>query len=140
GGIADINGNFLWSDAFNWDGDVTAPIANDSLTFGGTLGTPLFNDLAADTAFAGLTFNTGTGGFTIAGNRITLGGNVVYNASNAQTLNQDLLLGGDRTFTVRAGGTTLGGGTLNIGGIISDGGSAKGITLVNNNLNRLQVG
>ena len=40
-----------WSTPANWDGDLTAPIGNDSLTFDGTLRLTNNNDLTADTAF-----------------------------------------------------------------------------------------
>jgi fibronectin-binding autotransporter adhesin len=122
GGTPDIGGNFLWSDAFNWDGNLTAPVGNDSLTFGGILGTPQSNDLAADTVFTGVTFNAGTGAFAIGGNRITLGGNITDNATSAEVINLALLLNGDRTVTVGTGGT------LTLGGVISQDATNRSLT------------
>src|SRR5438046_1489485 len=74
GGNPDVN----WSTALNWDGDASAPVAGDSLTFDGTLGLSNNNDLAVDTSFAGITFAPAptSGAFTLNGNEIVLGGNV----------------------------------------------------------------
>src|SRR5262245_31920647 len=122
GGTPDLGGNFIWSDAFNWDGNLTAPVANDALIFGGALGTPQSNDLAADTVFTALTFNAGTGAFTIGGSRITLGGNITDNATSAEVVNLALLLNGDRTVTVGTGGT------LTLGGVISQDATNRSLT------------
>src|SRR6476620_6045971 len=122
GGTPDISGNFLWSDAFNWDGNLTAPVGNASLTFGGILGTPQSNDLAADTVFTAVTFNAGTGAFTMGGSRITLGGNITDNATNAEVVNLPLLLNGDRTVTIGSGGT------LTLGGVISQDATNRSLT------------
>ena len=114
--------NNNWSTPVNWDGDLTSPVGNDSLTFDGTLRLTNNNDLAADTAFGPITFNAGAGSFVIGGNRITLGGDISDSSPNLQTLNTPLILSGNRTVNVDAGGS------LSLGGIIS--GTGFGLTKV----------
>ena len=114
--------NGKWSKGGNWGG--TAPVAGDSLAFGGNLHlTDNDNDLAADTSFAGITFNAGAGAFTLSGFRITLGGDVTNSSTNLQTINLAMILSANRTFT-----TLTGGGNLTIGGVLSETGGAQGIT------------
>ena len=107
-----------WSVPANWDGDATAPLANDALYFGGSAKLVNTNDLAADTSFAGLTFNSGPGAFTLLGNRLTLGGNVMNLSTNTQTLNLPMILSATRDFvpsngTITVNGTLSGSGGLN---------------------------
>ena len=73
----------------NWVGGV-APVATDSLFFGGTTGLTPNNNFAASTAFAGITFNAGAGAFVIAGNEINLTAGVTNNSANAQTISANL--------------------------------------------------
>ncbi|HEY2798262.1 MAG TPA: hypothetical protein VGK26_10270 [Thermoanaerobaculia bacterium] len=66
-----------WTTAGNWGG--TAPSAGDDLFFPGP--TPRLtpnNDFPAGTLFSSITF-TGTGGYTLTGNAIMLGGGVAAN-------------------------------------------------------------
>lgn len=114
GGLALLGGN--WSNA-------AAPVAGDALFFGGTSKLTPNNDIAADTNFAGITFNAGAGAYTLDGNRITLGGNVTNNSSNLQTINLDMILSATRTFT------TVSGGDLTIGGVLSETGGSNGIVI-----------
>jgi len=111
--------NDLWSTPANWDGDLTAPVANDTLTFDGQARLTPNNNLAADTLFTGFTFAGSAGNFVIGGNRITLGGDLADHSSNDQRINLALLLNANRTVTVD-------GGTLTLGGVIS--GTGFGIT------------
>ena len=111
-----------WSTPANWDGDLTAPIGNDSLTFDGTLRLTNNNDLTADTALGPITFNAGAGAFVIGGNRITLAGDISDSSPNLQTINLPLLLNGNRTISTDAGAS------LKLGGIIS--GTGFGLTKV----------
>lgn len=108
-----------WSTALNWGG--TAPLAGDALFFGGTIRLTPANNLTADTLFAGITFNADAGAFTLSGNRITLGGNVVNNSSAAQTLSLPLLLNATRTFETAVGNVTLSGILSGDGGLIKTG-------------------
>ena len=115
GGGGDNN----WNTGANWGG--SAPVANDILFFGGSTRLGPTNNITADTNFAGITFNSGAGAFTLSGNRITLGGNVT-NSTNLQTINLAMILSANRTFT-----TLTGGGNLTIGGVLSETGGARGI-------------
>ena len=109
GGGANIN----WSTPGNWDGDLTAPVTNDSITFDGTLRLSNNNDLTADAVFGPITFNAGAGAFVIGGNRITLGGDISDSSPNLQTVNLPLVLSGNRTISTDPGAS------LNLGGVIS---------------------
>jgi fibronectin-binding autotransporter adhesin len=112
--------NDNWSTPINWDGDLTAPAGGDTLTFDGSLRLTPNNNLTADTIFTQLTFAPGAGSFTLGGNEITLGGNIVNSSPNAQIVNLPLLLNGNRSVSVDAGGQ------LTLGGVIS--GATFGIT------------
>ena len=114
------SGNF--SDA-NWtSGNIPGagagtPASADSLYFGASSQQLLTNDFSGFT-FNGLTFNSDAGNYTIGGNAITLGGDIVNNSASLQTINLNLALGAARNITTAAGGgdLTLGG---NISGIYS---------------------
>jgi fibronectin-binding autotransporter adhesin len=83
---------YSWSASpANWNND-TAPVANDRLFFGGTIGLFPNNDFAADTDFAGLIFNAGADAFTITGNEIDLAANsgITNNSANAQTISANI--------------------------------------------------
>ena len=94
GSSADSN----WSSAANWDGDTTAPVANDVLLFNGSTRLSNNNDLSAGTAFAGLTFLNGGGAFLLGGNAITLDGNISNLTTSTKTINLPMVLSGNRTF------------------------------------------
>ena len=57
GGGADSN----WSTANNWGG--TAPVGGEALVFGGSARLTNVNDIATDTLFAGITFNSAADAF-----------------------------------------------------------------------------
>jgi fibronectin-binding autotransporter adhesin len=101
--------NDNWSTPLNWDGDLTAPVSNDSLTFDGLTRLTPNNDLAADTVFGPLTLAPGAGSFVIGGNRITLGGDVLDSSPNAQVINLPMVLNASRNVNVDSGSLTLGG-------------------------------
>lgn len=135
GGGADNN----WGTALNWGGAV--PLAGDSLAFGGSLRLGAVNNLAADTSFAGITFNSGAGAFTLSGSRITLGGDIINNSAATQTLSLPLLLDATRSFNAAAGTLTVSGaisgngglnktgaGTLNLSGTVAN--AYTGLTTV----------
>lgn len=92
-----------WNTAANWGSD-TLPTFSGTLTFTGTTQTGTNNDLALDTLIGGITFdNSTTGGvFTLAGNRITLGGNITTvgtTGTPTHLLNLDMILNGTRTIS-----------------------------------------
>ena len=103
-----------WSTSNNWGG--IAPVANDALIFGGTARCTNVNDLAADTAINGITFNSGSALFSLSGSRITLGGNVVNNDNDSHRLNFDMILNATRTFTATRGSMYLNGNVSGSGG------------------------
>ena len=118
GGGADGN----WNTANNWGG--TAPVAGDSLTFGGTTRLTTANNFPAGTSFAGITFASGAGAFTLAGtsagaNRIALAGPVVNNSSSLQTFTLPISLDASQTFNTGAAGLTLGAAGAGASGVVS---------------------
>ncbi|HEX9048546.1 MAG TPA: autotransporter-associated beta strand repeat-containing protein [Verrucomicrobiae bacterium] len=80
------------SSAANWGG--AAPVAGDSLFFAGTTGLSPNNDFAANTAFAGITFNSGAGAFTLSGNAINLLADITNNSGTAQSINLGIGMNG----------------------------------------------
>lgn len=104
GGGGDAN----WTTGLNWVSNL-APVANDSLVFDGAVQVANTNDFAAGTQFNGLTFAPTAGVFVIGGNSINLGGNIVNNSANTQTLNMDLALLQNTTYS-GPGSAILGGG------------------------------
>ena len=115
GGGSDAN----WGTAANWGG--TAPSTNDVLYFGGAAKLVNTNDLPADTPFAGVTFNSGAGAFTLSGSGIALGGNVVNNDNDAQTLNLGLNLNAVRIFNASNGNLVANGELSGTGGVTKSG-------------------
>jgi fibronectin-binding autotransporter adhesin len=118
GGDADDN---FWQSNENWLDD-SAPLATDTLFFGGTTRLNPVNDYAGGTQFNGITFNAGAGAFVLSGNAITLGGNVTNNElSNEQTIALDMDMGG----TLRAfggnGNTTMSGILAGSAGVAKNG-------------------
>ena len=109
GGGANVN----WSTITNWDGDATAPVANDVLFFGGSLGLINTNDFTAGTQFNGITFNSDAGAFVLRGNAINLGGDITNNSITTQTISLNLALTASRNFVVTTGGNLV------LGGIVS---------------------
>ncbi len=118
GGGADGN----WTTPANWDGDAAAPASGDALIFGGSAQLTNTNDLEAGTSFSGLTFANGAGAFSLWGNAITLGGDVLNNDSDAQTLHVPLTLDATRTFTAASGDLACNGVISGSGGITKEGG------------------
>jgi len=120
----------FWKTPANWVGGV-APNPGDALFFGGTVHTSTTNNFVADTAFNGFTFNSPAGFFVLAGNEISLAGNLTDNqVVTPQIISLPLLLSTTPTVSiVRNGVLTLngvisganglsvsGGGTMNLNG------------------------
>lgn len=115
-----------WSDLSNWDSNTT-PVSPTALNFGGTLQLNSTNDLfTAGTTFNGIIFNTDAGAFVIAGNAITLGGNISNSSTSVQTLNLDMITTGTRTIALGSGG-----GNMVLGGNISGTGGGFNVTGTN---------
>lgn len=122
------NTSVNWADP-NWSGTNNPPIANDILIFGaaGTAGAILNNNLAANLQFNGITFNAGASAFTFNGNGITLGGNLLNNSTNLQTINLPIVM-----TTLRTVQTVTGGGNITLGGVLAGAGgyAAAGVGTV----------
>ena len=133
-------GNDVWngggttaafSAANNWGG--TAPTTGDTLEFGttSTIGTALTNDLTGY-LFSGITYDASGLGFTINGNAFTNGTSTAgtiftVNSANAQTINNNIILG-NSSQTIN-----LASGNLTLGGVLSGAGTASGFTLTGGN-------
>ena len=115
-----------WLTAANWSSDIV-PASDGSalLAFSGGTRTATTNTFSGETSFAGINFlndaTTGkTAGFTLAGNRLTLGGNIVSTSSSSSitdTIALNFLLSGTRTLTQNNNHH------LTISGVIGDTGS-----------------
>ena len=92
----------------NWVGD-SAPVANDSLFFDGSVGLAPNNDFAAATVFTNITFNSGAGAFVMTGNEINLAGGVTNFSPNLQTLGMNFNQTGGRIFNCATGAIVLNG-------------------------------
>ena len=127
GGGGDNN----WTTAANWSGDV-APASDGSsvLAFTGETRPTPANTFAADTVFAGINLlndrSSGkTAAFTLSGNRIVLGGNIVSTSASSSltdTVSLPLVLNGSRTLTANSNHH------LTLTGIIGEIGGAQGLT------------
>jgi fibronectin-binding autotransporter adhesin len=127
GGGADGN----WLTTGNWaTGTGNAPpVANDILTFGGTINLTTNNNFAANTQFNGITFNSGAGAFTLGGNAVTLGGDINDNSTAIEKITLGLILnGGTDNLNVASGGS------LSLGAV-TFGNSAGSATVSTFNLN-----
>jgi len=104
GGVPDGN----WSNVTNWNSD-TAPNYTSALLFAGTTSLNSTNDSATN-SIAGLTFQASAGAFIINGTGVALGGNIVNNSTNPQTINLPLVLSGAaRQVNPSSGDIILGG-------------------------------
>ena len=103
----------------NWTSDTIpgagtgTPVSTDSLYFGSSSQLTLNNDFSSFT-LNGLNFNSDASAYTIGGNAITLGGDIVNASASLETINLNLALGAARNVTTAAGG-----GDLTLGGNIS---------------------
>ncbi len=109
-----------WSTTNNWAGDASAPVADDALYFGGSARLANTNNLAADTSFGGITFNSGAGAFTLSGNSLTLGGDVRNLSASTQTLKLPMILSGTRMFYGSNAAVTVNGTLSGTGGLLAN--------------------
>ena len=122
-------GDAKWSTSANWGG--TAPTTNDTLFFSGTAQLTNTNDLPDDTPFAGITFKSDAGGFTLSGSRISLGGSVTNFSANTQTINLPVSLPDTGVFNASNGAITVNGALSGAGGLVKLG--PKTLTLASSN-------
>jgi len=100
-----------WTDPANWNG---ISIGSGSLLyFAGNNRLNNTNDTTADTTYGDLTFTLNAGPFALNGNSLTLGGNVVNNSANPQTVDLNLSFGANRTFNGAGNSLIIGGALTN---------------------------
>jgi len=99
--------NNNWNTANNWVGN-TLPGWLASLTFAGSTRLANTNNLAGTTA-NGITFSNGAGAFILSGNGVNLGGNIINNSTNVQTVNLPLVLSANRFVNPASNNLVLGG-------------------------------
>lgn len=122
--------NGLWSESGNWlaappVSGGTGPLLFNPSNLTGALVTGTSNDLTNFTA-SGITFNNATaaGNYTLAGNQITLGGNIEtigIEGTPVHLISLDLILNGNRSVT------TVADNALIISGIIGETGAARNL-------------
>ncbi len=113
-------GNNNWDSPANWDSG-SVPLVADRLRFTGTSSLTPYNTLPEDTTFRGITFYPGCGAFTLSGNRIYLGGNIVNEDNDTQHLALPLLLSGDCWLSALGGDITASGGGGGTGTLVKSG-------------------
>ncbi len=98
----------LWLTGGNWGG--SAPVAADGLFFAGSTRLTNTNNFTANTAFGGITFNSGAGAFQLYGNVLNLGANgITNNSANSQTLNLPIALTASTTINAASNNVTVAG-------------------------------
>jgi autotransporter-associated beta strand protein len=125
GGGADGN----WQTAANWN---TTTAAGHSLAFATNTRLSNTNNFPANTAFADLMFNAGAGAFTLAGNAITLTGNITNNVTYPQTVTLPVALSaGAHNLTANTGNLTVSGAISGSGSLSKAGSGTATITAAN---------
>lgn len=118
--------NTSWSTNDNWGIGITPPADsfNSAFVFGGTTGTNSFNDRTGGTIL-NLTFNAGSGPFTLSGNSVAIGGSPTWtnNSSNTQTVALPLTMTSNRTLTKAGTGELDLSGNVSLTGTSTDGGN-----------------
>jgi autotransporter-associated beta strand protein len=105
----------FWQTGANWLSGL-APVASDSLLFGGTTRLIATNNFASGTTFNGMTFKDPSGAFILNGNSITLGGDITDNqVVTPETVNVAIALNTNRNVNVTNNAA------LTLGGIVSGG-------------------
>jgi autotransporter-associated beta strand protein len=112
-------GNSTWGNGTNWAG--IAPVTNDALFFAGSNQLANSNTLTANATFAGITFNSGAGAFTLSGNAITLGGAVTNSSTSAQAITLNMILSATRNFNAASGNLSVAGILSGAGGLTKNG-------------------
>lgn len=104
-----------WTTGANWGG--SSPATGADIVFSGS-NTSV--STAGNQTTGSITF-TGSNGFTISDNTITLGGDLTNNSSAAQTVNSAIALNASRTIAANTGDLVLGGGvTLSTSGALAN--------------------
>jgi autotransporter-associated beta strand protein len=118
-----------WSTASNWESGVP-PASPTFLSFGASAITALNNDLP-DLKVARLSFSSGSPGYTIAGNALTLGDAIANQSSTRQAINTPLVLTGPTAINVTGNSLDLRGVLSGTGGLVKRGPHELKLTGVN---------
>lgn len=99
--------NSNWSTGNNWNPHgAPSPGGNATLIFSGTTRlSPIADN--GPWSLNSLTFNSGAGAFTLSGDTINLANGLTQNSANAQTITNDIVLGGSQTWNIGGGGLAL---------------------------------
>jgi fibronectin-binding autotransporter adhesin len=108
GGSATVNN---WTDPANWNGVTIVP--GDTLFFAGNNRLNNTNNTAPDTSYTDIAFNSDAGPFVLNGNSIVLGGNLINNSPNLQTVRLAMSLNGNRSFNGTSGALSVVGNVTN---------------------------
>ena len=121
----------LWNVAGNWD---TLPSAGDDLVFPSSASNKSnSNDFTADTSFNSITIQ-GTG-YTLAGNRITLGAGGITQTTGTNTISLAIVLGANVTVAISTTAITLSGGITGTANLILATSSSGTITISTTSIN-----
>jgi len=132
-----------WNTGTNWD-PAGVPAAGADIYFSSNTASTSVSTSTNQTT-GSLRFDPGAAAYTISGNTITLGGNIINNSTVTQTINSNLALNASRSILSNTGNVSIGGnvalsnvaalpGTLTIdgnasttiSGVVSDGPAAGG--------------
>ncbi len=94
-----------WSSSSNWSG--TALSSSNTPWFSGTNHLTSNNDFAANTLFTGIVFDGAAGAFTLTGNPLKLGGDILNASPNPQTINLNMALQQGTNFMASAGNLVI---------------------------------
>jgi autotransporter-associated beta strand protein len=127
------NDNF--STGLNWTNLLAPGFVGDSLEFAGT--TRLTPNMDNNYTVASLLFDTGAGSFTLGtanSSALTLGGGLVNNSANTETLNMPITLSAAQTINAAAGNVALGGVISGAGSLTKTGPATLTLSATGNSL------
>jgi autotransporter-associated beta strand protein len=120
-----------WNTPANWTQtapvEAGVPASGNAIQFSGAGGASN-NNLTANTLINGMTFNSGAGAYTISGNALNLGFDIVNNSANAQAINTPMALTRVVNVNAASANVALGGAISGTGGITATGGNTITIT------------
>ena len=108
-----------WSNSANWVGQ-TAPVSPALLSFNTSTTDTLNNDINS-LEIARIQFNTEADAFTVNGNAMLLGNDIINNATNAQVINLPIQINRTVAINATAGDISLSGPITGNGGIVKNG-------------------